>query len=241
MMHRKLLVANRGEIAIRVLRAARELGVSTLAVYSEDDARSQHRLRADAFYALKGRGAAAYLEIQQLVAAAAQQGCDAVHPGYGFLSESAVFATACAEAGLTFVGPQPETLSLLGDKTRARALARKLGVPVLPGNTGPASLDEAKEFFEALRDGSALVIKASFGGGGRGMRVVRKRKELADAYERCRSEAGAAFGNDAVYCEQFIERARHVEVQVLADRSGAVSHLWERECSLQRRHQKLVD
>jgi acetyl/propionyl-CoA carboxylase alpha subunit/acetyl-CoA carboxylase carboxyltransferase component len=241
MMLRKLLVANRGEIAVRVLRGARELGMKTLAVYSEDDARSLHRQRADAAWALKGRGAAAYLDIPQLVAAAIENGCDAVHPGYGFLSESAAFAEACAEAKLVFVGPKPETLRLLGDKTRARGLARELSVPVLPGHSSAASLDEVEQFFAGLPEGGALVIKAAFGGGGRGMRVVRQASELSDAYARCRSEAGAAFGDDAVYCEQFIERARHVEVQVLADSSGAVSHLWERECSLQRRHQKLVE
>jgi acetyl/propionyl-CoA carboxylase alpha subunit/acetyl-CoA carboxylase carboxyltransferase component len=241
MTHRKLLVANRGEIAVRILRAARELGTATLAVYSEDDARSQHRVRADAAHALRGRGAQAYLDIPQLVAAAVEHGCDAVHPGYGFLSESDAFAEACAQAGLMFVGPKPETLRLLGDKTRARGLARELDVPVLPGHTSAASLQDVLAFFDALPKGGALVIKAAFGGGGRGMRVVRKASDLADAYARCRSEAGAAFGNEAVYCEQFIERARHVEVQVVADRHGAVSHLWERECSLQRRHQKLVE
>ena len=241
MTHRKLLVANRGEIAVRIVRAARELGTATLAVYSEDDARSQHRTRADAAHALRGRGAQAYLDIPQLIAAALEHGCDAVHPGYGFLSESDAFADACAQAGLVFVGPKAETLRLLGDKTRARGLARELDVPVLPGHKSAASLEDVLSFFAALPTGSALVIKAAFGGGGRGMRVVRKSSELAEAYARCRSEAGAAFGNEAVYCEQFIERARHVEVQVVADRHGAVSHLWERECSLQRRHQKLVE
>ena len=241
MTHRKLLVANRGEIAIRVLRAASELGMHTVAVFSEDDARCLHRERADEAHALKGRGAAAYLDIEQLVAAARELGCDAVHPGYGFLSESAPFATRCSEAGITFVGPKPETLALLGDKTRARALARELGVPVLAGTPGPVSLEQARAFLKARPAGRAMVIKAAFGGGGRGMRVVRTAAELPEAYARCSSEAKAAFGDDALYCEQFIERARHVEVQVLADLGGAVSHLWERECSLQRRHQKLLE
>ena len=241
MTHRKLLVANRGEIAIRVLRAASELGMHSVAVFSEDDARCLHRERADEAHPLRGRGAAAYLDIEQLVAAARELGCDAVHPGYGFLSESAPFATRCAEAGIHFVGPKPETLALLGDKTRARALARELGVPVLSGTAGPASLEQAEAFFDALPRGRAMVIKAAFGGGGRGMRVVRARAEIAEAYARCRSEAAAAFGDDALYCEQFIERARHIEVQVIADQHGSVSHLWERECSLQRRHQKLVE
>ncbi|MET0384604.1 MAG: carboxyl transferase domain-containing protein, partial [Polyangiales bacterium] len=237
----KLLVANRGEIAIRVLRAANELGIKTVAVYSEDDARSLHRERADEAFGLRGRGAAAYLDGEQVVSAARELGCDAVHPGYGFLSENAAFAARCVDAGLTFVGPRAETISLLGDKTRARALARDVGVPVLAGTSGATSLDQALAFFDALPLGSAMLINAAFGGGGRGMRLVRSLGEIPDAYARCQSEAGAAFGNDAVYCEQFIELARHVEVQVLGDRSGAVTHLWERECSLQRRHQKLVE
>ncbi|MEY4577759.1 MAG: hypothetical protein RL701_2462, partial [Pseudomonadota bacterium] len=241
MLHRKLLVANRGEIAIRILRAANELGMQTVAVYSEDDARCLHRSCADESVALRGRGAAAYLDAEQLVAAARELNCDALHPGYGFLSEHAEFARRCEAAYVHFVGPKPATLELLGDKTRARALARELGVPVLAGTQVAASLADAESFFTSLPAGTAMLIKAAFGGGGRGMRVVRKRDELADAYERCRSEAGAAFGDDSVYCEQFIERARHVEVQIVGDRMGAVTHLWERECSLQRRHQKLVE
>lgn len=241
MMHRKLLVANRGEIAIRIARAAGELGIRTLAVFSEDDARSLHVSSADAAWALKGSGPSAYLDIAQLVSVALEHGCDAVHPGYGFLSESASFALRCVEAGITFVGPRPETLALLGDKTRARALAREVSVPVLAGTEGATTLAQSYAFFDALPEGEAMLIKAAFGGGGRGMRIVRKRAELADAHARCASEAGAAFGNDAVYCERLIERARHLEVQVLGDSAGEVSHLWERECSVQRRHQKLVE
>jgi acetyl/propionyl-CoA carboxylase alpha subunit/acetyl-CoA carboxylase carboxyltransferase component len=249
MTFRKLLVANRGEIAIRVSCAANELGIRTVAVYSEDDARSLHVRRADEAHALSGRGASAYLDLEQLLRAAAELDCDAVHPGYGFLSENAEFARRCAAAGLTFVGPRPETLALLGDKTRARALARELGVPVLTGTIGPTTLEQAASFFEGLSAGvgvgaaagKAMLIKAAFGGGGRGMRIVRDRGEIEDAYARCRSEARAAFGDDTLYCEQFLERARHVEVQVLGDRSGSVSHVWERECSLQRRHQKLIE
>jgi len=241
MMHRKLLIANRGEIAIRVARAAGELGIRTLSVFSEDDARSLHVSSADAAWALKGSGPAAYLDSAQLVSVALEHGCDAVHPGYGFLSESASFAAQCAEAGITFVGPRPETLALLGDKTRARALAREHSVPVLVGTEGATTLAQSYAFFDALAAGEAMLIKAAFGGGGRGMRIVRTRGELADAHARCASEAGAAFGNDEVYCERLIERARHLEVQVLGDRTGEVSHLWERECSVQRRHQKLVE
>jgi acetyl/propionyl-CoA carboxylase alpha subunit/acetyl-CoA carboxylase carboxyltransferase component len=241
MSMRKLLVANRGEIAIRIMRAARGLGLRSVAVYSEDDARCLHVQRADEAVALRGRGAAAYLDAEQLVSVARELSCDAVHPGYGFLSESADFAARCGEAQLCFVGPRPETLALLGDKTRARALAAQLGVPVLSGTNGPTTLEQANTFFSGLGPGRALVIKAAFGGGGRGMRVVRQRDELAESFARCRSEAAASFGNDALYCEQWIERARHVEVQVLGDHTGAVTHLWERECSLQRRNQKLIE
>ena len=241
MTFRKLLVANRGEVAIRVMSAASELGIRSVAVFSEDDARSLHVRRADEARALPGRGARAYLDIDGLLEVARKLGCDAVHPGYGFLSESAAFAKASAEAGLTFVGPRPETLALLGDKTRARALARELGVPVLAGSAGPATLEQAAAFFDGLGAGGAMLIKAAFGGGGRGMRIVRNRAELDEAYARCSSEAKAAFGDATLYCEQFIERARHLEVQVLGDRTGAVSHVWERECSLQRRHQKLIE
>jgi acetyl/propionyl-CoA carboxylase alpha subunit/acetyl-CoA carboxylase carboxyltransferase component len=240
MTFRKLLVANRGEVAIRVLGAAGELGFRSAAVYSEDDARSLHVRRADEAMPLPGRGARAYLDIDALLGVARELGCDAVHPGYGFLSESAEFARRSAEAGVTFIGPRPETLALLGDKTRARGLARELGVPVLSGSAGPATLEQAAAFLDSL-NGGAMLIKAAFGGGGRGMRIVQHRAELEDAYARCRSEAKAAFGDDTVYCEQFIERARHLEVQVLGDKTGAVSHLWERECSLQRRHQKLIE
>jgi acetyl/propionyl-CoA carboxylase alpha subunit/acetyl-CoA carboxylase carboxyltransferase component len=241
MIHRKLLVANRGEIAIRVMRAAAELGMRTAAVYSEDDARCLHVQRADEARALTGRGAAAYLDIEAIIAVARELECDAIHPGYGFLSENARFAARCAEQGLAFIGPRPETLALLGDKTRARALARELGVPVLAGTQGATTLEQAYAFFDALGAGAAMLIKAAFGGGGRGMRLVRARSELAEAYARCQSEAAAAFGDAAVYCEQWIERARHVEVQVLGDQTGQLTHLWERECSLQRRHQKLVE
>jgi acetyl/propionyl-CoA carboxylase alpha subunit len=237
---RKLLIANRGEIAIRVARAAAELCIRTVAVYSQDDARCLHVTRADQAHALRGVGPAAYLDGEQLVAAARELECDALHPGYGFLSESAEFAARCAGAGLTFVGPRPETLALLGDKTLARELARQTGVPVLAGTSGAATLDQAREFFASLA-GAAMVIKAAHGGGGRGMRIVRAREELDEAYARCRSEAGAAFGSDAVYCEQLIERARHIEVQILGDLRGEVGHLWERECSVQRRHQKLME
>ena len=241
MLAKKLLIANRGEIAVRILRAAAELGMRTVAVFSQDDAEALHRRLADEAYALSKAGAAAYLDIDAILRAARDAGCDAIHPGYGFLSENAEFARRCAEANLTFVGPRSELLALFGNKAEARALAERLGVPILSGTSASTSLSEATDFFNALPDGGALLIKAIGGGGGRGMRVVRRREELADAYARCQSEARAAFGNGDVYVEQLLPRARHVEVQIVGDGSGAVSHLGERDCSIQRRHQKLVE
>ncbi len=236
-----LLVANRGEIAIRVIRAAAELGIKTVAVYSEDDASSLHVRKGDEARRLAGQGAAAYLDADQIVRAALEAGCDAVHPGYGFLSENASFARRCAEAGLTFVGPQPEVLDLFGDKARARAMAQELGVPVLPGTSGPTSLDEARTFLAALGEGGAVMVKAIAGGGGRGMRPVTRPEDLEQAFTRCQSEARSAFGNGDVYVERLIPLARHIEVQVVGDGTGHVSHLWERECTIQRRNQKLVE
>ncbi len=237
---RSLLIANRGEIAVRVIRAATELGVRAVAVYSEDDESSLHTRKADQAVALVGQGARAYLDIDQLIAAAQDAGCDAVHPGYGFLSESAEFARRCGEQGLTFVGPRPETLELFGDKARARAMAESCLVPVLPGTSGATSLDEAREFFESL-GGTPMMIKALVGGGGRGMRAVARVEEIESAYERSRSEAVKAFGVGDVYVERLVREARHIEVQIVGDGSGAVIHLGERECSIQRRHQKLVE
>ena len=237
----RLLIANRGEIAVRIARAAAALGLPTVAVYSEDDARSLHTRRADDARALRGRGPAAYLDIDQLIATAKDAACDAVHPGYGFLSENPAFAQCCTDAGLTFVGPRPEILGLFGDKARARMLAERLGVPVLPGSEAPTSLDHARAFLASLGEGAAMMIKAVAGGGGRGMRVVRSDEDVAEAYARCQSEAQSAFGDSSVYVEQLLPRARHLEVQLLGDGTGAVTHLWERDCSLQRRHQKLVE
>ena len=240
-MPAKLLIANRGEIAVRILRAAAELGMRTVGVFSQDDAESLHRRLADESCALAKTGAAAYLDIDAILRAAKDTGCDAIHPGYGFLSENADFARRCAEANLTFVGPRPEVLALFGNKAHARATAERLGVPILSGTSEPTSLSEAVDFFDALPATGAMLIKAIGGGGGRGMRVVRRREELEDAYARCQSEARAAFGNGDVYVEQLLPRARHVEVQIVGDGSGAVSHLGERDCSIQRRHQKLVE
>ncbi|HEX6241071.1 MAG TPA: carboxyl transferase domain-containing protein, partial [Polyangiales bacterium] len=236
----KLLIANRGEVAIRIARAAEELGIPTLAVYAEDDASALHVHKCDASQALKGQGARAYLDAEQLVQVAQQTGCDAVHPGYGFLSESAAFAERCGAAGLTFVGPRPRQLAQLGDKLQARVLAEGLGVPVARGSALLANEDEARRFFTSL-GGKPALLKAAFGGGGRGMRVVERAEELSTAFARCQSEAEAAFGSGALYMEELLVRARHLEVQVLGDGTGAVIHLGERECSLQRRHQKLIE
>ena len=237
----KLLVANRGEIAIRIMRAAAELGMPTVAVAPADDAGSLHTGKADEAVTLDGRGAAAYLDIDRIVAAAVDAGCDALHPGYGFLAENAELARRSAEAGVVFVGPRVETLALFGDKARARAAAVDAGVPVIRGTDHAVSADEAAAFFDALDAGRGMMIKAVAGGGGRGSRRVARADEVASAYERCRAEAQAAFGNGEVYVEEFIDRARHVEVQILGDAGGAVAHLGERECSVQRQFQKIVE
>jgi acetyl/propionyl-CoA carboxylase alpha subunit/acetyl-CoA carboxylase carboxyltransferase component len=235
-----ILVANRGEVAVRVFRGAAELGIRTVAVYARDDARCLHVRKADEARPLEAAGPAAYLDADALVAIARDAGADAVHPGYGFLAEDAGFARAVAAAGMAFVGPRADTLVLLGDKARARALAERCGVPILPGTSGPTTVDEARAFLASV-DGGAGVVKAIAGGGGRGLRVVEDPAALADAFERCRSEAQAAFGNGELYVERFLPRARHVEVQVIGDGAGHVVALGERECTLQRRHQKLVE
>src|SRR5690606_4889649 len=237
----KLLIANRGEIAIRIARAAAESGLSTVAVHSDDDAASLHLRHADATHRLPGRGARAYLDIEAIVEAALRNACDALHPGYGFLSENAELARRCAQAGIRFVGPSVHALALFGDKVQARALAREQGVPLVAGSTGPVDLAQAREFLRGLGAGAAMMIKAVAGGGGRGMRAVFDEAGLEDAFARCRSEARAAFGSDEVYVERLVRAGRHIEVQVVGDASGAAIHLWERECTLQRRHQKLVE
>ena len=237
----KLLVANRGEIAIRIMRAAAELGVPTVAVTPADDAGSLHTGKADEAVTLDGTGAAAYLDIEQIVAAALDTGCDALHPGYGFRAENAELARRCAEAGVVFVGPRVETLELFGDKARARAAAADAGVPVIRGIDHPVSVAQATAFLDALGEGRGMMIKAVGGGGGRGSRRVSDADEVAATYERCRAEALASFGNGDLYVEEFIERARHVEVQILGDAGGAVAHLGERECSVQRHFQKIVE
>jgi acetyl/propionyl-CoA carboxylase alpha subunit/acetyl-CoA carboxylase carboxyltransferase component len=236
-----LLIANRGEIAIRIARAAAELGIRSVAVYAEDDAASLHLRKADNAVALKGRGVPAYLDTAQLITIAQEQGCAAIHPGYGFLAENAEFARRCQTAGLCFIGPSAEVLELFGDKAAARALAERCDVPLVSGLNRAVTLDEARDFLRGLGDGGAVMLKALAGGGGRGMRPVFAAAQLDAAFARCQSEARAAFGSDALYVEQLVRDARHIEIQVLGDHTGAVSHLWERDCSLQRRQQKLVE
>ncbi|MDA0578206.1 MAG: carbamoyl-phosphate synthase large subunit [Verrucomicrobia bacterium] len=235
---KNLLISNRGEIAIRIARSAADAGMHTHFIFSEDDETSNYKRRADALHRLEGKGPGAYLDIEQILRIARDAGCDAVHPGYGFLSESAAFASSCAQAGLNFVGPAAEVLEIFGDKCKARGLAIQCEVPVLPGTQGATTLDEARQF---LAHHGAIMLKAIAGGGGRGMRVVRDIAELEAAYERCRSEALKAFGNGDLYVETLLHRGRHVEVQVIGDGTGDVTHLWERECSLQRSRQKLVE
>ena len=238
---RKLLIANRGEIAIRIARAAADMGLPSVAVYSEDDARSLHLRAADECRALPGQGPAAYLDAAAVIAAATASGCDAIHPGYGFLAERGDFARVCAETGVTFVGPDVAHLELFGDKARARVVAAQASVPVLRGIDHAVTLEGARAFLASLSGGSAMIVKALAGGGGRGARVVRPGDDVEAIVQRCRSEAGAAFGRAEVYVEEFIPRARHVEVQILGDRHGSIAHLGERECSVQRRLQKIVE
>ena len=239
-MLKKLLIANRGEIAIRIAQAAAELGIATAGIFSEDDANSLHTKRVDSALQLKGRGAAAYLDIAGVIAAAKAAGCDSVHPGYGFLSENAQFAEACAAARVTFVGPTAEQLQLFGDKAQARFHAAKSGVPVLPGTDGATDVAGATAFFRKHAK-AGMVIKAIAGGGGRGMRIVVSEAEIAEAFTRAAAEAKSAFGNGALYAERLIARARHIEVQIVGDGKGGVAALGERECTLQRRSQKIVE
>ena len=236
-MH-KLLVANRGEIAIRIVRAARELGIATVAIHAGDDAASLHVRHADEAFALPGDGPAAYLDQQAIVGIATRAGCSLVHPGYGFLSENADFARLCADHGLRFIGPSPELLALFGDKITARRFAATHGVPVPQGIDRTITLEEARAF---AAEHGAVMLKAIAGGGGRGMRAVHDIARLDEAFARCASEALQSFGHDALYIEQWLPAARHIEVQVVGDGSGAACHLWERDCSIQRRHQKLIE
>lgn len=237
-MHR-VLIANRGEVAVRIARTASLHGIATVGIYADEDARSRHRDIVDVAHALEAAGARAYLDADRILDIARQEGCDALHPGYGFLSENAGFAAACMSAGITFIGPDPEILATFGDKGAARKLAEAQDVPVAQGTRDATSLDDAYAFMVAL--GGPVMLKAMSGGGGRGMRVVEHIDDLPAAYERCRSEAAAAFGRADLYVEQLIQNARHIEVQILGDGTGDVRDLRERDCTLQRRHQKLIE
>jgi len=237
----RVLIANRGEIAVRIARTCADLGIATVAVAPADDMSSAHIRSSDTYVELSGVGVAAYLDADQLIRVAVEADCDALHPGYGFLSERASFATQCAAAGLVFIGPSPEALAIFGDKAAARALAVTADVAVLRGTSGPTTLSEAHSFLASLGDGGAVMVKALAGGGGRGMRQVTSAFELDESYARCVSEATQAFGVGDVYVEELLVDARHVEVQILGDEAGAVAHLGERDCSLQRRHQKFIE
>jgi pyruvate carboxylase len=239
---KKLLVANRNEIAVRVFRAATELGLRTVAIYAQEDRLSIHRFKADEAYLIgENKGpVGAYLDIPGIIALAKEKEIDLIHPGYGFLAENANFARACAEAGITFVGPRPDIIDLMGDKVAARALARKVGVRTLAGTEEPVT-DRAAAMKIAQEIGFPLIVKAAFGGGGRGMRVVHKSADLAHMLDEAQSEAGRAFGNSAVFLEKYIPRAKHIEVQIMGDQHGNVLHLHERDCSVQRRHQKVIE
>jgi pyruvate carboxylase len=239
---KKLLAANRSEIAIRIFRAGTELNLRTVGMYAQEDRFCLHRFKADEAYLIgQGKGpVAAYLDIESIITMAKEKGVDAIHPGYGFLSENAHFARACAKAGIAFVGPRPELLEMMGDKTAARALAQRINVPTLPGNEHPIS-DRDEALKAAKQIGFPLIIKAAFGGGGRGMRVVQKPGDLGGLLDEAQSEAERAFGNPAVFLEKYIPRAKHIEVQVLGDQHGHVIHLHERDCSVQRRHQKVIE
>jgi acetyl-CoA carboxylase biotin carboxylase subunit len=236
-----VLIANRGEIAVRVIRACRELGIRSLAIYSEADRRAVHVLEADEAYCVgPPPSSESYLNVERILEVAAEAGAQAVHPGYGFLAERAHFARAVQDAGLVFVGPAPETISAMGDKTEARRRMQAAGVPIVPGVTDAV---EDAEAARATADevGYPVLLKAAAGGGGKGMRVVQEPDELVRAFEAAAREAAAAFGDGSIYVERFLEAPRHIEIQILGDRDGKVIHLGERECSIQRRHQKLIE
>ena len=240
-MFKKILIANRGEIALRIIRACRELGIETVAVYSEADRESLHVRFADDDVCLGPAPAReSYLKIPHIIAAAEITGADAIHPGYGFLAENAEFAEICKASNLTFIGPTPQQIRLMGDKATARRTMADTGVPVVPGTPGPIEdVDEAMIF--ARQSGFLVIIKAAAGGGGKGMRVSRDADDFTRSFQLARSEALAAFGNGDVYVEKYLERSRHIEFQILGDTHGNVVHLGERDCSLQRRHQKLLE
>ncbi len=240
-MFKKILIANRGEIACRVIWACRELGIKTVAVHSEADRDALHVRFADEAVCIgPPPSSQSYLNIPQIISAAEITNVDAIHPGYGFLSENPYFAEVSKECNITFIGPSPEVMRMMGDKSEAKRTMKSVGVPVMPGSEGLID-DEETAIKEAEKIGFPALIKATAGGGGRGMRIARNREDLINAYQTARSEAEAAFKNSGVYLEKFIENPRHIEIQVLADNYGSVIHLGERECSVQRRHQKLIE
>ena len=240
-MFKKILIANRGEVALRIIYACKELGIKTVAVYSEADENSLHVKFADEDVCIgPARSADSYLNVPAVISAAEVTGADAIHPGYGFLSESAYLAEVCAACHIKFIGPDPQVIRLMGDKARARRVMRKAGVPILPGSDGPIESEE-KAVKIAKDIGYPVIIKATAGGGGRGMRVVRNPGELSHAFKTAQREAEAAFGVGDVYIEKYVESPRHIEFQILGDQHGTVVHLGERECSIQRRHQKLLE
>jgi acetyl-CoA carboxylase biotin carboxylase subunit len=240
-LFKKILIANRAEIAVRVIRACREMGIGTVAVYSDADRSALHVRQADEAYLLgPAPSRDSYLRIDRVLAVAQKAGVDAIHPGYGFLAENAAFARACEEAGIAFIGPRAETIARMGEKTSARRVAVEAGVPVVPGTLEPVS-DLAAIRDEAFRIGFPIMLKAAAGGGGKGLRFVARADDLETALARARSEAQGAFGDDSVYLEKAIARPRHIEIQVLADSHGNAVHLFERECSIQRRHQKVIE
>ncbi len=240
-MFHKILIANRGEIALRVLRTCREMGIRTVVAHSQADAGSLPvRLADESICIGPAEARQSYLNIPSIISAASITDSEAIHPGYGLLSENAAFAEICRACGITFIGPAPEAIRLMGDKAQARAMAKQAGAPVVPGSEGPLEgVDEAQELADAI--GYPVIVKAAAGGGGRGMRIVRARAMLAQAFATCQAEAAQAFGSSELYLEKFVEEARHVEVQVLGDRNGIRVHLGERDCSVQRRHQKLLE
>ena len=240
-MFKKILIANRGEVALRIIYACKELGIKTVAVYSEADENSLHVKFADEDVCIgPARSADSYLNVPAVISAAEVTGADAIHPGYGFLSESAYLAEVCAACHIKFIGPDPQVIRLMADKARARRVMRKAGVPILPGSDGPIESEE-KALKVAKDIGYPVIIKATAGGGGRGMRVVRNAGELPHAFKTAQREAEAAFGVGDVYIEKYVESPRHIEFQILGDQHGSVVHLGERECSIQRRHQKLLE
>src|SRR5690606_4747790 len=240
LVFRKILIANRGEIALRVLRAARELGVQTVVVYSQADENSLPVLLADEAICIgPAPASASYLNVRNLMAAALVTGAEAIHPGYGFLAENAEFAAMCEEHNLAFIGPRPENIRRIGDKAAARALAVEAGVPITPGSPPLKNLDEAGAFVDEI--GFPAILKASAGGGGRGMRVVHSHHDLERQFVNAQEEARAAFGNPELYMEKYIEEPKHIEIQVFGDGTGKVVHLYERDCSIQRRYQKVLE